>query len=183
MRSSCARWLRLLTPSVCDTSAVLTAVTRTPSPSASFTTSVKIVLALRVLVGQPPQPARKAGRGQRHDARIHFAQSTLLGGRVGFFHDALDRFLGGPDDAAIARGIVEFRGQHCHSSFRRRDERPQRVGLYQRHVAVQDERHRRVRERGERLPSAWPVPSCGSWRTKARSRPVMASRTCFPPWP
>ena len=50
-----------------------------------------------------------------------------------------------------------------------RDQRARGLGFDQRHVAVEDQRGAaRRRSSGTACCTAWPVPSCGTWRTKAR---------------
>ena len=69
----------------------------------------QVVLALRVVVAERPEPAREVARREDHDAGAHLAQRALGRGGVLLLHDALHR-AAFAHDAAIAGRVVERHG-------------------------------------------------------------------------
>eukprot|EP01136_Pigoraptor_vietnamica_P017581 Opistho-1_new@62939 len=108
----------------------------------------QVVLALGVLVVQARQPALEQPRGRGHHAAVDLAHGALRLGGVLVLDDGRHLAPGmGADDAAIARGVVEFDGQQREPfAAAGGDEGAQRVLGDERHVARQDHHGAIVRQ-------------------------------------
>ncbi|CKR53161.1 Uncharacterised protein [Mycobacterium tuberculosis] len=101
----------------------------------------EVELLLGVVGAQPAQCGPQRGDVEGVDAGVDFADFPLRWCRVGLLHDRHDFVILGAQDAAVAEGIIQRRGQHRHRSRHRAvggDQVGQRVGVQQRGISRGD---------------------------------------------
>ena len=105
-----------------------------------------------ILVVQPRQPPAQQARGHGHDAAVDFADAALRIGGVFVFDDGAHVAVSGTLDAAITRGVGQLQCEQGQAlAATGGQQRGQRVGLGQRHVARQHQRDTVVGQQRQRL--------------------------------
>src|SRR5581483_9916259 len=102
----------------------------------------QVVLALRVVRGQPLEMVEQRSELESVDAAVDFRDGALVRRRVALFDDAGEAALRVADDASVSMRIRERGGQHGRGSAGspvRVNEASQRLGLKERDVGIQQE--------------------------------------------
>ncbi len=103
----------------------------------------QVILVLGIPVAQLRQPLFQFCSGHHHDAGVYFPDPALHRRRILLLDDADHFLLPVTQDAAIAGGVRQLRGENCDALACRIEQAAQGLGTYQRHVAVEHQRQRR----------------------------------------
>ena len=101
----------------------------------------QVVLALRVLIGQPRKPSFEPMCRRRHDARIDLVDCSLLCTRIFVLNDGTNLPLRITHNAPIACWIRENFCQHSQALSARSKQCTQGFWLDQWHIAIKHDGH------------------------------------------
>ena len=112
----------------------------------------QIKLALCIAVVQSRQPSAQQTGGHGHDAAVNFLDASLLVRRVFVFHNGGDLLGSSAQNASIAAGRRGLQGQQSQMfGIAQLQQGLQGVGLYQGHIARQNQRDTIVIQHGNGL--------------------------------
>ena len=145
----------------------------------------KIKLAMRVFRAQRIQARPQFLEREAINAGIHFANLALLGRGAFFLDDRQHAAFGVAHDAAVIRGVVEFRAENRGGGFAaavRIEQSGERLRAQQRRVARKHNRQLRALRIARRATCiACPVPRCGCCTIGLRAERLRQPRPLPPP--
>jgi hypothetical protein len=137
----------------------------------------EVVLLLRVVVGQAREPGFQLRGGHGHEAGVDLADPALLLAGILVLHDRLDR-VAAPHDAPVARGVGHLHGQQREPlAAALVHQRLQGLGRIRGTSPLRISAMPSSGSTGTTCCTAWPVPSCGSCRTKSGAGAPAAAPT------
>ncbi len=112
----------------------------------------QVVLALGIVVAEPPEPVAQLRGRHGHDAGVDLADGTLGAARVLVLDDCRDPPVLIAPDASITARVGKLDGQQCQRAFLgNRHQFAQGTFPHQWHIAIQNQRDAPVGESGQCL--------------------------------